>query len=273
MYAYDFEYDGKLLSDYGFVVCKFNSDSLGNADTGSEITFETASAHAGKIRYAVGSEYKDCLTTTFQICKNPKLYADDEMNIMTEEFRELSRWLNRRDFLWFHAFDWCNPEVSRPWVRASFSLTRIDYGMETVGVELKMVTDSPFGYGDPIEKEIVFSSGSMEQTFYDKSDEIGETYPELTIVCKGAGKLTLTDDITGCSFEVENCENGETITLSGDTMMIDTDSAAHKETIANDFNYDFFRFGNTLDNRLNTFTASLPCKVTLRYRPSLKDTI
>ena len=274
MYAYDFEYDGKLLSDFGFVICHFDTNSgTSTADKGSEISFTTASAHSGKRFYKVGTEYKKCLTTTFQIMKNPDLGLDEDEVITADEFRQLSRWLNRREYLWFHAFDWCDPEVFRPWVRASFTLTRIDIGNETVGIELDMETDSPFGYGDEIETEIAFTAGELSQTFYDRNDEIGDCYPELTITCGQAGTLTLEDDVTGCACTIENCVSGEVITLSGETMIISTSNTVHAATLANDFNYDFFRFGNTLDERTNVFTASMPCTVVLKYRPNKKDTI
>lgn len=274
MYAYNFEYDGKLLSDFGFIVCHFdNSGGLDTVNGGSEISFETAPSHSGKRNFAVGSEYKKCLTTTFQICKDPKIYNEDEMEITAEEFRRISRWLNRREFLWFHGFDWCEPEISRPWVRASSNLSRIDLGNATVGIEVEMTTDSPFGYGDEVIKTFAFTADKLSQTFVDENDEIGETYPALNVTCNAAGTWTLADDITGCSCEVENCANGEVLHFSGDTMVIETEALAHQNTLANDFNYDFFRFGNTYEQRLNTFTATIPCTVELRYRPLLKDTI
>lgn len=274
MYAYNFEYDGRLLSDFGFIVCHFDNDGgLDTADGGSEISFETAAVHSGKRKFVVGSEYKNCLSTSFQICKDPNGHSDIEMVITADEFRQISRWLNRREYLWFHAFDWCDPEASRPWVRATFNLKRIDVANETVGIELNMTTDSPFGYGDEVVKQFNFTSETLTQTFLDENDEYGDTYPELTVTCGEAGTWTLEDDITGCSCEVENCVADEELHFSGESMIIETDSVTHANTIANDFNYDFFRFGNTPGERLNTITASGPCTVELRYRPIRKDTI
>lgn len=274
MYAYDFEYDGKQLSDFGFMICHFDSSGgVTSADAGSEISFTTAPAQAGKRHYAVGSEYKKCLSTSFQICKDPRSIVDDEEVVSAEEFRALSRWLNRREFLWFHAYDWCTPEVKRPWVRASCNLERIDVGNETVGLEVTVTTDSPFGYGDEIEKILEFQDGDMEQIVYDRNDEIGECYPELEVEITSAGDFVLENEMTGCSCEVENCLSGETLYFSGDSMIIETDSVIHANTLANDFNYDFFRIGNTQDDRANVITASIPCTVTLRYRPILKDTL
>ena len=273
MYACNFEYDGQLLSDFGFVVGTVDS-SNGTAKslTGSEISFETAPVQYGKHFYKVGTQYKDCLSATFQIFKNTDVFQEKDLAVTHDDFRRLSRWLNRREFLWFHGFD-MTPDVEQPWFRASFTLSRIDFGSETIGVELKMTTDSPFGYGLPVEKELVFESAGDTILFRDQNDEIGDTYPELTITCGAGGTLTLENDLTGCSCEIENCVSGEVLHFTGETMVLETSSATHALTLANDFNYEFFCFGNTYDVRENNITASMPCTVVINYRPIIKDTL
>lgn len=271
MYAYDFEYDGKLLSDFGMIVCNFNAGGLNNTDSGSEITFHTVPAGYGKRFFVAGLQYENCLSTAFQICKDPERVGNGDMCISNEEFRALSRWLNRKKFLWFRSFDRCEPEKQKPWFRASFTLTRIELERDTVGVELKMVTDAPFGYGDEEEIILNFTSGNLTQTVIDRSDEIGELYPFTQITCSQAGSITLSNAMTGCETIMEGCISNEVITLSGDTMIVGTSISGHD--IANDFNYDFFRIGNTANDRENEITASAPCTVYLKYRPILKDTL
>ena len=193
------------------------------------------------------------------------------MVITNDEFRALSRWLNRKEFLWFRSFDFCEMEKEKPWFRASFTLTRIESGRDTIGVELKMVTDSPFGYGAEITTTLNFTSGHLSAVVSDESDEIGELFPLVTISPSQAGTITLSNSLTGCATEIKNCLSSETITLSGESLVISTTNTNHD--IANDFNYDFFRIGNTMTERENTITASAPCAVTLKYRPILKDTL
>ena len=271
MYAYDFEYDGRLLSEFGMMVCSFSNDSGANtADSGSEITFNLVPAGYGQSNYVSGLKYEKCLSTTFQICKIPDVRHEDDAEISNEELRELSRWLNRKKFLWFNSFDWCEPDRVKPWFRASFTLKRIESGRQTVGVELDMVTDAPFGYGPEESLELTFLSAGSKQ-MVDRSDEIGETCPWMQVTCGTAGDLVLTDDITGCRCSVANCLTGEVLTFSGDSRLITSTNTNHD--LANDFNYDFFRFGNTVDERINTITASMPCTVVMKYRPIWKDTL
>ena len=272
IYTCDFEYDGVKLSDLGYIVCEFDGNGgVDTVNTGSEITFITVPMHDGK-RYAVtGSKYDKCLSTSFQICKDPETHMENEMAITDEEFRYLSRWLNRREYLWFNSFD--SEATTRPWFRASFTLTRVDVGNTTYGVELNMTTDAPFGYGEEETVSLNFRSGSLTKTFNDENDEIGDTFPDMTITCMSGGTLTLTDSVTGCSMQIKNCVNGEVLTISGNAMILSTSSATHEATLANDFNYDFFRFGNTFASRANSVTASIPCDVVITYRPIIKDTL
>lgn len=272
MYAYDFEYDGKLLSDFGMIVADFSGSSgAGNGAAGSEISFNLVPAGYGRRFFVAGLQYENCLSTAFQICKNPESFREEDMVITNDEFRALSRWLNRKKFLWFRSFDRCEPEKVKPWFRASFTLTRIESGRETLGVELKMTTDAPFGYGDEKEVTLSFTAGNLTKTLIDESDEIGEIFPYMEIHPASAGNITLSNSLTGCETTVKNCVSNEVITMSGDSLIVHTSNTNHD--LANDFNYDFFRIGNTRDERENVITASAPCTVLLRYRPVLKDTL
>lgn len=99
MRAIDFEYDNQYLSDYGFIICDFNFSSGANeVDAGSTITFNKISRHSGK-RYGLSStQYDECITTSFDICKNPDIYDPEDMEISNDEYRDIMRWLNRREF-------------------------------------------------------------------------------------------------------------------------------------------------------------------------------
>ena len=272
LYSVDFEYDGKKLSDFGYIICSFEQSSGPNVkDKGSEISFITSPIQSGLRFLNGGTKYEECLTTTFQICKDPSFFDTNEMEVSAEDFRRLSRWLNRRKFLWFRASDWCDPEKARPWVRASFTLGRIDVGNVTYGIELEMVTDSPFTYGDEITKTFTFTSNSLTASFKDENDEIGEFFPALKITCGQSGDLTISNSKTGCECSVDNCITGEVIEFSGDTKIISTTSPTHD--IANDFNYSFYSIGNTYSDRVNDMTVSIPCTVEMTYRPIYKDTL
>ena len=125
-----------------------------------------------------------------------------------------------RRFLWFHAFDECEPEAILPWFRATFTLRKITVGGMTAGIQLDMQTDAPWGYGEEIEETFVFTPEALTKVIEDKNEEVGITWPETVITCMDSGELMLMNDMTGCKFRVRNCEHGEVVRLSGDTKII-----------------------------------------------------
>lgn len=271
MYAIDFEYDGRCLSDYGFIICSFSSAS--GADTvsaGSEITFNKVAKHYGKTYSLTSTQYDNCITTTFHICKNPDIYELEKREISPSEYRDLMRWLNRREFYPFTVFD---EDVDRERViyyNASFNISKVKINEILYGLELTMETDKPFGYGLEKISTLNFLSADSAKTIYDTSDEIGSTYPQMEITCMSDGDLTITNSFNGVSTIIKGCANGEVITLDCQSKVIITSLQSHD--ICNDFNYEFFRIGNTISSNENKITVSIPCKIKLSYSPIIKDT-
>lgn len=265
MYATDFEYDGKRLSDMNFIVCNFNNPGLNIVDVGSKITFNKVSMHGGKKYGLASTKYESCLQTTFDICKNP---CNGEQEITNNEYKELMRWLNRREFLTFKIFDKANEGC---FYKGSFNIDEIKINDVLYGLRLTLETDSPFGYGETQTVKFTLNTERDKYIISDISDEIGCVHPNVTIVCKANGTLLLENQEQKTYTAIANCQNGETITIYGDTQIITTSNPAH--SIANDFNYEFPKIGNTINNRTNTFTSKLACEVTISYVPIVKNII
>ena len=266
MYATDFEYDGRRLSDYGFIICAFDGSSgINIADNGYKMTFNKVKRNYGKKYGLTNIQYEDCLQSSFQICKDPE---ECDMMISPEEYNELMRWLSRREFLKFRVIS--EHDFGRPmcWFNASFNVKKILIADKLYGLDLTMETNSPFGYGPEFIKTFNFSAGSSE-SFVDMSDDVGFVYPDLVIRCLQAGTLTLTNDVTGSQMTIKNCLSGEVITVHGDTMIVSSSVSNHK--IYDDFNFEFLSIGNTFGSRTNTITSTLPCTIELRYSPPIKD--
>ncbi len=273
MKTINFQYNGKLLSDFNFVVCDFSSNSgISDEEAGSKISFTTVAMQYGKRYSLVGTKYDTCMTATFDICKNPEIFGDD-LEITPDEFQEIMRWLNRREYLEFcfipDNYDYYNPNPDElTYHYASFNLTKLMLDEKMFGIRLDLETNAPFGYGAEKTFEWTAESGNLSHTIADPSDEIGYIYPDITVTCNSAGDLTISNTLNGCSSVVKNCSAGEVITMFGNTNTIQTSLASHD--ISDDFNYDFFRIGNTWDSRDNVITVSSPCAVSLKYRPVRK---
>ena len=271
MRTLDFWYDEQCLSDYNFVVCDFSAGSgISEVSAGSTITFVKVSRNGGAKHSLTNTKYNDCLSATFDICKNPDIFHDEDMEITSDEFRDIMRGLNRKEYLPFHFIsdDGTVDDIETCWHNASFNLSKLMLDERTYGIRLKLETNMPYGYG----AEKVFSwsatSGNLSNVIMDTSDEIGYIYPTLIVTCRQNCTLTITNESEGCSSVIKNCKVGEQITMYGDTNIIASSNPGHD--ICNDFNYDFFRIGNSAARMENVIIASHPCDIVLKYHPIIK---
>lgn len=272
MYAIDFEYDGQYLSDYGFIICDFDySSGVVSASAGSRITFNKVSRNSGKQYSLTSARYDECIQTTFDICKNPDLFENyDDREITNDEYRDLMRWLNRREFLKFQVFDDDEGMRDTCYFNVSFNVEKLKIAEKLFGLRLTMESDKPFGYGQEQSVSWIFADSSVSKILSDISDEIGYIYPNMTITCASNGDLSLYNELLNCTTTIRNCSVGEVITIDGDAQIISTTYSNHD--VANDFNYEFFRIGNTIDNRNNRISVSKPCSLVIKYTPIIKDT-
>ena len=267
----DFEYDNRYLSDFGFIICHFDgSPGIETVSAGSAITFGKVSRNSGKQYSLTSTRYDECIKAEFEICKDPELCMNrDERYITNDEYRELMRWLNRREFLKFHIIG--NDEDGRDtcYFNASFNIEKIKDDDKLYGLRLSMESDKPFGVGEEQRIRLDFTDTSKPQTINDKSDEIGFIYPDMKIICKEDGDILISNSYDECKMLIKNCSVGEVIEITGSPHIIRSDNRNHD--IANDFNYEFFKIGNTLDDRRNIISASKECEITLIYSPIIKD--
>lgn len=268
--AIDFEYDGQKLSDYGMVICDFDSSSgVSNPGQGSVITFNRIQRNGGRHHGLSSAVFNDCYSASFHICKDPCTY-DDDMSISSEEYRSLMRWLNRRTFLPFCLYEE-DYEGTVCYYDASFNIKKVLVGDVLYGLELTMETAGPFGYGEEIVETKTFANSSGSLTVNDLSDDVGFLYPMVKITVTNSGDISVTSSYDNKSTTIKNCSAGEIIMLSGDAMTITTSSSSHD--IANDFNYEFLKIGNTMQSRANTITVSAACTLEIRYHPIVKEVL
>lgn len=267
MNATDFEYDGLFLSDFGYIICEFDgSYGVKTMSAGSTISFNKVASGNGSLFYLTSTKYEECITAEFDICKNPD--TNDDMEITTDEFRDLMRWLNRKEFLQFQIHDE-DIDYEAIYFDASFNIEKIKIGERLYGLHLIMETNRPFGYGADCEFTNTFTASDLTYNLYDISDEIGTIYPYLVIECAEDCNLTITNETYDSETTIANCTSGETITIDCQKQIITTDNTDH--AVYEDFNYEFLKIGNTYDNNVNVITVSNPCTLTITYAPIIKD--
>lgn len=261
MKAYDFEYDNRNLSDFGFVICNFGSKGLDTVSNGSNITFNTASTLNGSKHELISAEYEDCLETTIQICKN---YCNSDVReISVSEFRELTKWLSRKKYLKFKPL---SEEYIDLYFEASFNISRIEIDSRLVGLELEVVTNRPFALKEPRVINIKNLVRNGKHSINDISHEEGYIYPYTEIIIAEDGDLNIHNAIENRDTYISNCTSGEIIIL--DYPVIQSSISSHN--IQNDFNWNFFRVANTFENSRNDLTISIPCTIKMKYSPIVK---
>ena len=262
MQVTDFSYGEHYLHDFGMILCSFGgSKGLETIDNGSEVTFNTVSTQSGSKFVKTSSEYENVLTTTVQICKNP-CFGDD-MEISSETFRELTKWLCRENFL---KMKFMGEYYIDLYYEAKIKVSRIEIDSRLVGLELEIETNRPFALKEPKIVTIKNTTQNGIHSINDTSHKEGHIYPYTEITIESDGDLNIYNAIEDRNTIIKNCVTGEVITM--DYPIITSSLPSHN--IQNDFNYTFFRVANTYENSRNDLTISIPCTIKMKYSPIVK---
>lgn len=271
MYAKNFEYDGQLLSDYNCIVCDFDGSSGAVfASAGSSITFNKISRNHGKSYSLSGIQYDECITATFDICKNPDVVYDGDIYFTSNECRRMMRWLNRNQFNKFRVI-YNNGEVENFYFNASFNVEKIKVGERVAGLRLTMETDSPYAYGKEEKYSFSVTNDTLTNKYRvsDMSDDVGDRYVYMEIICRSYGDLKIKNETLNTETVIRDCSTNEEIILDGDTLTL---KSSFTRNIFDSFNFEFPQITNSMDNRVNIFSFSLPCTVLISYKPVIKET-
>lgn len=261
MKARDFEFDGKNLSDFGFVICKFGSKGLETISNGGQSTFNTVSTLDGKKHRKVSVKYEDCAEDTIQICKTP--CSNNVMEISDGEFRELTRWLSRNKFLKYKKLEQSSIDL---YFEVRFRISKIEIDGILYGLELEIESNTPFARKENKLITINNTTKNGAHSINDTSHEEGYIYPYTEIIITESGNLNIHNAMEDRDTYIANCVAGEVITM--DYPVITSSLSSHN--IQNDFNWTFFRVANTYENSRNDLTISIPCTMKVKYSPIVK---
>ena len=265
----DFSYDEEKLSDYGCIVASIRTSFQDSVQIGTDISFDTIQNNATFMHKIINSKYDNVVTATFDICRNPCLYKNQDMGFSDGEISHFMRWLNQKQYKKFKPI-YKDGAYSDLYFYGSFTaISAIVTKGKTIGFTLTFLSNSPFGYIDDKEFTVSLQSANGQFIFYDDSDELGNLYPYFfQMECLSAGTLSIQNDRDRKTTIIDGCLQGEVITMDCGNKVIQS-SMAHT-TLYNDFNYNYPRLINTKESRRNVFTVSLPCNIIIRYAPIRK---
>ena len=269
MKAYDFSYDGKKLSSFGMILCSFDgSEGFDNISDGSQITFNTVSTLGGTKHKLGSTQYDECLSATFQICKHS--CSDGVQEITATEHREITSWLNRKKFLKFKILDEDHIDL---YYEGSFNINKIEMDGRLIGFELNLITNRPFALKDLRTIIIKNTELNGKYSLNDTSYEEGHIYPYTEITIGNIDDLPNEEKYLKIYNAMEDRETYITGVSSGEVITMDypiITSSLHSHNIQNDFNWCFFRVANTYENSRNDLTISIPCTIKVKYSPIVK---
>lgn len=270
MYITDFEYDGVSLSEIGYMVCSFNSSSSNEVSNGSNIEFNTVPMNYGTHYLLANSSYPECITATFQICKNPCVpNYNPAMSVF--EISKISSWLNRRDF---HELYVDAEGYEDIYFEGSFSnIQRVEFGGITIGLTMEFKTNSPFAHKRHTEI-LEFENGRETKELAYYTDVMGDKYPTLVAISNLNPDAQENFDLRiqnriffGEDTLINNCAAGEFIAL--EYPMIETSS--HYD--GSSFNYKFIklvRIDFADEYTINPIYCNQPCTMEIEYVEDIK---
>lgn len=260
MYCTDFIFDGIKASDQGFCIVSFDSIQ-DTVYAGSKIDFTTIVSGGNKKWLKTNSAYSEPLSFNFSIAKI-NCNEEDTIYLTGEDISFIMRWLVRNEYCTINFLQEDFEEVS---YNCRLQLQERFSGGKAIGFDIEGIADAPFGYGSEIK--IVLPDGNYNQSIYDPSDEIGETYPYMEMKCIHNGTISIENIDMGQITQIKNCTANEIITID-QNFQIASNLPSHS-SLPSDFNYSYFCFGNTFLNRVTKVKVT-NCITTIRFKPIRK---
>ena len=254
----DFIFDGKALSDFGYMV--LFEESVDDIAV-SNMKFTEIKGAKSDVSQQVSYNYDENYSTTFTIIKDMcGITNDEDMYLSNSDIEELTRWLARKKYKWFRFIE--DNDDDEIWYQAQFVIYKEYVGDRCFGLKITLNTSAPFGFTREINTTPNITNNTFSVPVY--SDEEGYIYPDITIALHQAGTFELSNIAEDRITQLKNCVNGEIITIYGQGVNQISSTAIHD--YVKDFNYNFPRFYTEYGDNINHFTVNLPCTVTVKYR-------
>lgn len=262
----DFYFNGKKLSDFGYIQCYINSTPSVETALVSQTNFNSFKSSRSDLWRRTNVTYDSPLSKSIQICKNP---CNGESEISEEEVRMMQRWLCKKDY---YAFRFINESETDDdeiiWHEAKIDMSKIIIGEKCIGLQLDIITNAPYGY---VVRTHDFTVSAGEEIVINyQPDSSGYVFCDYAINILENGDLKIINkSIVNYHINttlIKNCNVGNSILINSRIQQISP--LSHSDN----FNYIFPRLYASDANISNSGIApnkisfSLACKVHISYR-------
>ena len=266
MYCTDFEFDGRKLSEFGYVMSALEGASNGTFPSGADIQFSQGTASNRDLFELYDAHYEEPYSISFTICKDPCQNAtQEEMYLTPREVSFLQRWLCRRNK--FCKFKVDQDEYRDIYWMGSFQSQQVTFCGRIIGLQLTLYTDSPYAYYEDVNIHVNLNN-EKEFTLYSLSDEEGYVTPTISIAIHEPGDFQLSNLRDNTQTIIKNCTADEIIVMDGKHLLISSSNEDHN--LGKDFNFIFPKLYNSVDNTENNFSVNIGCTIDMTYAPAVK---
>ena len=270
----DFTFNGKKLSDFGYICCNFdNSSGTVEVSSGADVTLNQEKPSGSNKFNLYSTSYDEPFTLSLSICLNP-CGNYENMNISVEQARKIQKWLNLRN----KKFK-INAEGYEDiyWV-GTFTCKQVMLNGAIIGFNLTFTANTPYALqedelfnielSDTLESDIVFTSdvyGYIDADYIITIKETGDLKFDTYYYNPDTKLYTLDRE-----FTVKNCFVDEKIYVKGDTQLVISSRAVHE--LGKDCNFILPRLVNTYQSDdeevRNKIKSNLKCNVQITYNPT-----
>lgn len=257
MYAADFVFDGRKLSNYGLMIGEIGGSSMSTTTGG--MTVKSISV-PGKDAFEIyASAYDGSVVWEFDIVK----YDCSDLNnpyISQTEDAAIRRWLIRKDgYHWIH-FE--QDEFEDIFYKVYINLSPLYINGRLAGYHATVTSNCEYGFSKIYTYNFSLNgTGSFE--IINLSDEHGYIYPEFTITSLSSGNFifqNLCEEDKNRYTQIYGMENNQNI-------HIDSENEIMEGTGYDKWNWKFPRMvQDAYGYKPNIFSANLPCTVTMKIR-------
>ena len=267
------------------MICSFNGGDEEPVNGGKIETITFKAPNSNKW-IKTDATYKEPLTFSFEICKDPCsiIGSQNKLAFSPAEQVEMERWLERKEFHYL-AFD--DGDMENIYFNSQIKLTEQKKGGQIIGYKLDVTCDAPWGWSE--EHVVTISSIDKEIIqLCNWSDEICVIFPSVQILSKEGTvetpqDIVISNKMTNVEMKIKNCVAGEKIFIhdrkieSSECQETPIGLQGEHPTLCKDFNWKWFSIGfsigNTGDKRVNEITVTGNCDIQLSWREPRKAVI
>lgn len=270
----DFTFNGKKLSDFGYICCNFDSSSgTVEVSSGADVTLNQEKPSGSNKFNLYSTSYDKPFTLPLSICLNPCANYEN-MDISVEQARKIQKWLSLRN----KKFK-INAEGYEDiyWI-GTFTCKQVMLNDIIIGFNLTFTANTPYALQEDESFNIELSN-TLESDIVFASDVYGYMDADYVITVKETGDLKFDtyyyDPDTKLysldrEFTVDNCFADEKIYIKGDAQIVTSDRTAHE--LGKDCNFILPRLVNTYQSDeeevKNKIKSNLKCNVQITYNPT-----